>query len=180
MYRQKQYAKGRLNGNFISYAKRNSLYGLYLRYRYELANIRKHPSSVHKIPMSMREDIVKMDSFMKQSEVLGKYRIETIDQLKDTLRSLTEKINTYTDMRKDLRNSLRRAERSGDTSKVNEIKEQIAGISAQLKTLRKEIDCLDKVENRSVQLAENIKAISADKAAFEQSKNRTRTERRYR
>ena len=153
MYKPKTRIYGKLNGNFETVLKKNSLYGLYLRYRYELVNIRKHPSSVHKIPMSMREDIVKMDSFMKQSEVLGKYRIETIDQLKDTRTSLTEKIYTYTDIRKDLRNSLRRAERSGDTSKVNEIKEQIAGISAQLKTLRKEIDCLDKVENRSVQVA---------------------------
>ena len=160
--------------------KKNSLYGLYLRYRYELANIRKHPSSVHKIPMSMREDIVKMDSFMKQSEVLGKYRIETIDQLKDTRSSLTEKIYTYTDMRKDLRNSLRRAERSGDTSKANEIKKQIAGISAQLKTLRKEIDCLEKVEQRSAQVAENIKAITADRAEFNGRNTKTRDERRYR
>ena len=180
LYNPKTRIYGKLNGNFEAVLKKNSLYGLYLRYRYELANIRKHPSSVHKIPMSMREDIVKMDSFMKQSEVLGKYRIETIDQLKDTRTSLAEKIYTYTDMRKDLRSSLRRAERSGDTSKVNEIKEQIAGISAQLKTLRKEIDCLDKVENRSVQVAENIRAISADKAAFEQNKHKTRTERRYR
>ena len=180
MYVQKKYSKGKLNGNFETVLKKNSLYGLYLRYRYELANIRKHPSSVHKIPMSMREDIVKMDSFMKQSEVLGKYRIETIDQLKDTRTSLTEKINTYTDIRRDLRNSMRRAERSGNTSKVNEIKAQIAGISAQLKTLRKEIDCLDKVEDRSIQVAENIRAISADKAVFEQNKNRTRNERRYR
>lgn len=180
LYKPKTRIYGKLNGNFEAVLKKNSLYGLYLRYRYELANIKKHPTSVRRIPMSMREDIVKMDSFMKQSETLGKYRIETIDQLKDTHSSLTEKIYTYTDMRKDLRNSMRRAERSGDTSKVNEIKAQIAGISAQLKTLRKEIDCLDKVENRSVQVAENIKAISADKAAFEQSKNRTRTERRYR
>lgn len=180
LYKPKTRIYGKLNGNFETVLKKNSLYGLYLRYRYELANIRKHPSSVHKIPMSMREDIVKMDSFMKQSETLGKYRIETIDKLKDTLSSLTEKTNTYTDMRKDLRNNMRRAERSGDTSKVNEIKEQITGISAQLKTLRKEIDCLDKVENRSVQVAENIRAISADKAAFEQNKHKTRTERRYR
>lgn len=180
MYKPKTRIYGKLNGNFESVLKKNSLYGLYLRYRYELVNIRKHPSSVHKIPMSVREDIVKMDNFMKQSETLGKYRIETIDQLHDTRTSLTEKIYAYTNIRKDLRNSLRRAERSGDTSKVNEIKEQIAGISAQLKILRKEIDCLDKVEERSAQVAENIRAISADKAAFEQSKNKARTERRYR
>lgn len=180
MYVQKKYSKGKLNGNFETVLKRNSLYGLYMRYRYELIKIRKHPTSVRRMPMSMREDIVKMDSFMKQSETLGKYRIETIDQLKDTRSSLTEKINTYTDMRKDLRNSLRRAERSGDTSKVNEIKEQIAGISTQLKTLRKEIGCLDKVEDRSVQVAENIKVITADRAEFNRINTKSRDERRYR
>ena len=180
LYKPKTRIYGKLNGSFEAVLKKNSLYVLYMRYRYELIKIRKHPTSVRRIPMAMREDIVKMDSFMKQSEVLGKYRIETIDQLRDTRTSLTEKIYTYTDMRRDLRNSQRKAERSGDISKVNKIKEQIAGISAQLNTLRKEIDCLDKVENRSAQVAENIRAISADKAAFEQSKNRTRNERRYR
>ena len=181
MYRQKQYSKGRLNGNFTSYAKRNSLYGLYLRYRYELVNIRKHPSSVRRIPMSMREDIIKMDSIMKQSETLGKYRIETAEQLITVRENLKGKIAQLTDDRNDLRNALRRAERAGNSTDVKNIKEQIADISNQLKALRKEIDCLDKVEQRSGQVAENIKAITADRADFN-AKNRQRreSERRYR
>ena len=90
MYVQKKYSKGKLNGSFETVLKKNSLYGLYMRYRYELIKIRKHLTSVRRVPMSMREDIVKMDSFMKQSETLGKYRIETICQLTDTKALLTE------------------------------------------------------------------------------------------
>ena len=180
MYVQKKYSKGKLNGSFETVLKKNSLYGLYMRYRYELIKIRKHPTSVRRIPMSMREDIVKMDSFMKQSETLGKYRIETIGQLTDTKALLTEKISQLTADRNDLRNALRRAKRAGNEPETARIKEQITGISNQIKALRKEIDCLEKVKQRSAQVAENIKAITADKAAFEQNKHRTRTERRYR
>ncbi|MBQ7903732.1 MAG: relaxase/mobilization nuclease domain-containing protein, partial [Oscillospiraceae bacterium] len=111
MYAQKKYSKGKLNGNFEAILKKNSLYSLYMRYRYELANIKKHPSSVRRIPMSTREDIVKMDSFMKQSETLGKYRIETIGQLTETKVLLTGKISQLTADRNDLRNALRRAQR---------------------------------------------------------------------
>lgn len=180
MYVQKRYSKGKLNRNFISTAKKNSLYGLYMRYRYELIKIRKHPTSVRRIPMSMREDIVKMDGFMKQSETLGKYRIETIGQLTDTKALFTEKISQLTADRNDLRNALRRSQRAGNEPKAKEIKEQITDISNQIKALRKEIDCLEKVEQRSIQVAENIKAITADRADFNRKNTKSRDERRYR
>lgn len=180
MYMQKRYSKGKLNGSFEAVLKKNSLYGLYMRYRYELIKIRKHPTSVRRISMSMREDIVKMDSFMKQSEVLGKYRIETIGQLTDTKALLIGKISQLTADRNDLRNALRRSQRAGNEPQTKKIKEQITDISNQIKALRKEIDCLEKVEQRSAQVAENIKAITADRAEFNGRNTKTRDERRYR
>lgn len=180
MYVQKKYSKGKLNGSFEAVLKKNSLYGLYMRYRHELIKIRKHPTSVRRMPMSMREDIVKMDSFMKQSETLGKYRIETISQLTDTKVLLTEKISQLTADRNDLRNALRRAQRAGNEPETAKFKEQITGISNQIKALRKEIDCLEKVEQRSEQVTENIKAITADRAEFNGRNTKTRDERRYR
>ena len=130
--------------------------------------------------MSMREDIVKMDSFMKQSETLGKYRIETIGQLTDTKALLIGKISQLTADRNDLRNALRRSQRAGNEPQTKKIKEQITDISNQIKALRKEKDCLEKVEQRSAQVAENIKAITADRAEFNGRNTKTRDERRYR
>ncbi|MBQ6851173.1 MAG: relaxase/mobilization nuclease domain-containing protein [Oscillospiraceae bacterium] len=180
MYVQKKYSKGKLNGSFEAVLKKNSLYGLYMRYKYELIKIKKHPTSVRSIPMSMREDIVKMDSFMKQSETLGKYRIKTIGQLTDTKALLTEKISQLTADRNDLRNALRRTQRAGNEPETAKLKEQITDISNQIKALRKEIDCLEKVEQRSAQVAENIKVITADRAEFNGRNAKTRDERRYR
>ena len=68
---------------------------------------------------------------------------------------------------------------SCDGSKMA-IKEQITDISNQIKALRKEIDCLEKVEQRSAQVAENIKDITADRAEFNGRNTKTRDERRYR
>ena len=75
---------------------------------------------------------------------------------------------------------LRRTQRAGNAPKVKKIKEQITDISNQIKALRKEIDCLEKVEQRSAQVAENIKAITADRAEFNGRNTKTRGERRYR
>lgn len=180
MYVQKKYSRGKLNGSFEAELKKNSLYGLYMRYRYELIKIKNHPTSVRRIPVSMREDIVKMDSFMKQSETLGKYRIETIGQLTDTKALLTEKISQLMTDRNDLRNALRRAKRAGNEPETAKFKEQITDISNQIKALRKEIDCLEKVEQRSAQVAENIKTITADRADFNRKNTKSRDERRYR
>lgn len=130
--------------------------------------------------MSIREDIVKMDSFMKQSETLGKYRIETISQLTETKVLLTGKISQLTADRNDLRNTLRRAQRAGNEPQAKEIKQQITDVSGHIKALRKEIDCLEKVEQRSAQVAENIKTITADRAEFNGRNTKTRDERRYR
>lgn len=128
----------------------------------------------------MREDIVKMDSFMKQSETLGKYRIETIGQLADTKSSLANKIGQLITDRNDLMNALRRAQRAGNEPAAVKFKEQITDISSQIKALRREIDCLEKVEQRSAQVAENIKSITADRAEFNRINTKSRDERRYR
>ena len=120
----------------------------------------------------MREDIVKMDKLMTQSEVLGKYRIYTIDELKNTRAELTDKMSQLTDMRKSLRNMLKRAERAGDTNKITELKEDIAGISLLLKETRKEVGCLNDVEERSAQIENNLKQIAYEKAKDKQEVTR--------
>jgi len=100
-----------------------------------------------------------MDKYMEQSRVLGKYKIETGEQLLTAKQNLVENISALTDIRKDLRNAQKRADRAGDTKQVESIKAEIATISAQLKVLRREVKALEQVEQRSQQVKENLQEL---------------------
>ncbi len=158
LYKPKTYTKGKLNGSFKT-IKPKGIYALYLRYCYELGIIKKNPASVKRVSFLLREDIVQMDKYMEQSRVLGKYKIETGQQLLTTKQNLVENISELTDIRKDLRNSQKRADRAGDAKQVESIKAEITTISAQLKVLRREVKALEQVEQRSQQVIENLQEL---------------------
>ena len=71
-----------------------------------------------------------------------------------------------------------KAKPSDDTHRLIYEMRKIGG--NQIKALRKEIDCLEKVEQRSAQVAENIKTITADRTEFNRINIKSRDERRYR
>lgn len=167
-----KHTTAKLNGKFETSKKYIGIYPTYMTYCYNLAYIRKYPTSIKRVSFLLREDIVKMDKLMTQSEVLGKYRIYTIDELRNTRAELTDKMSQLTDMRKSLRNMLKRAERAGDTDKIAELKEDIAGISLLLKETRKEVGCLNDVEERSAQIENNLKQIAYEKAKDKQEVTR--------
>lgn len=158
LYKPKTYTKGKLNGSFKR-VKPKGIYALYLRYCYELGIIKKNPTSVKRVSFLLREDIVQMDKYMEQSSVLGKYKIETGQQLLTIKKNLVENISALTDIRKDLRNAQKRADRAGDTKQVESIKAEIATISTQLKVLRREVNALEQVEQRSWQVKENLQEL---------------------
>lgn len=167
-----KHTTAKFNGKFEPSKKRTGIYPVYMTYCYNLAYIRKYPTSIKRVSFLLREDIVKMDKLMTQSEVLGKYRIYTIDELKTVRAELIDKMSQLTDMRQSLRNMLKRAERAGDTNSITELKEEISGISLLLKETRKEVGCLNEVEERSAQIEENLKQISYEKAKEQQEVTR--------
>lgn len=155
---------GRLKGKFDNIPHKTGLYPMYMRYGYELARVKAYPTSTRRISQTMREDIIKMDNCMMQSETLGKYKIYTIDELNDTRNMLKDKVDELVDMRKALRNMVKRAERASDTARASELKEDIAGITLLLKHTRKEIKWLNQVEERSADVKENLRQIDYDRA----------------
>ena len=56
--------------------------------------------------------------------------------------------NELMGLRKDVRNAIKRADRSGDTENANELREHNKDITAHLTTLRKHIKICDRVISR--------------------------------
>ena len=162
LYKTKSYTMGRLNGK-LKTIKPRGLYALYLRYCYELGIIKNNPASVKRVSFLLREDVVRMDKYMEQSRVLGKYKIETLEQLLTTKQNFMENIFALTDTRRCLRNNLQNSMRAGDVNQIEFLKNEIAGISGRLSLLRKEVKILEQIEQRSIQVKENLQVLDKQK-----------------
>ena len=100
-----------------------------------------------------------MDSLIAQMELLGREKIETVDQLAQYKSSTESKIGILTEYRAELHNAKRRADRHGDSTNAAAISSQISDITSQLKALRKEVALCSKIEKRSAQVKENLEQI---------------------
>ena len=162
LYKQRIYRKGKINGSFKT-MKPKGIYALYLRYCYELGIMKARPTSVKRMSFLMREDIVRMNKYMEQSRVLGKYKIETSEQLLTAKQVFVENISELTDMRRDLRNKLQKATRAGDVKQIEFLKSEISNVSEKLNLLRKEVKFFGQIEQRSMQVKENLQVLDKQK-----------------
>ena len=143
---------------------KGSLYNLYLYYCYRLGYFNKpsekqNVQNYNRLHYLLREDLMKVDKYSQEAELLGKNRIETSEQLFSYKESLQKEIETLTGDRKNLRNKERR-----NISEVEkaQVKAEISGISQRLKKLRKEISLCDDIAAHSHTLKNNVEQIIAD------------------
>lgn len=143
---------------------KGSLYNLYLYYCYRLGyfnkpNEQQSLRDYNRLHHLLREDLMKVDKYSQEAELLGKNRIETSEQLFSYKESLQKELETLTDDRKYLRNKLRR-----NISEVEsaEVKAAISQISQRLSKLRKEISLCDDIAAHSHIVESNVEQIVAD------------------
>lgn len=153
---------------------KGSLYNLYLYYCYRLGYLPKkkiqNPNRVHYL---LREDLIKLDKLSTETELLGKYRIDTDEQLFSIKNSFEMEVNVLSAKRTELRKITKR--RTVDEQTVSQAKSEIAEISKRIKELKYDIDLCDDIAQRSHLIAEKMEAIEQEKQY--QSKNRERRNR---
>lgn len=174
----------RYRGNFKKHKKATGLRALYLYYCYRLKIIVKHPASTKKVLGVLREDIVKLDQRIAETRFLGKYKIETADDLAGRKQYADNQIQVLTDQRKDLRNALKRITRKGDAAEIEATKEKISALTDELIKLRKEVKLCDSIAERSGLVKEGLEAIieqdtseRKEKNQYEHSRRRSGTDR---
>ena len=174
----------RYRGNFKKHKKATGLRALYFYYCYRLKIIVKHPASTKKVLGVLREDIVKLDQRIAETRFLGKYKIETADDLADRKQYADNQIQVLTDQRKNLRNALKRITRKGDAAEIEATKEKISALTDELIKLRKEVKLCDSIAERSGLVKEGLEAIieqdtseRKEKNQYEHSRRRSGTDR---
>ena len=115
--------------------KPTGLYALYLHYCYLLGSI---PKVIPKNPeayAAIKEDVRRARMYSEQAKFLGKYGLDTQDDLIQHALGIREQMNALCKERQKLRNKMRWMK---DPDEMQPIRDQIFAISDKLKPLRKE------------------------------------------
>lgn len=161
-FQQKQYVPFQY---FDPRKVKGSLYNLYLYYCYRLGYFNKpkekqNMREYNRLHYLLREDLMKLDQYSQEAELLGKHHIDTSGQLFSYTQSVENEIKTLTERRRHLRNKIR----CKDISEVElwETKAQISEISDRLKTLRRELSLCKDIAERSGVIKRNVEQILAE------------------
>lgn len=161
-FQQKQYVPFK---NFDPRKVKGSLYNLYLYYCYRLGYFNKSKEKqnmreYNRLHYLLREDLMKLDKYSQEAELLGKHHIDTSGQLFSYTQSVENEIKTLTEERKHLRNKIRRKDIS--EVELSKTKAQISEISDRLKTLRRELSLCKDIAERSDVIEKNVEQILAE------------------
>ena len=110
----------------------------------------------------LREDLLKLDAITAETRLLVGHRIDTAEQLFCYRDEVNGKIEALTEKRTQLYKAQRTAAVKSDPAKAAEVKTQIAALSKELATLRKEVVLCDSIAERSGVIQEKIKAVRED------------------
>jgi len=163
---QNAYRKYRSEHPFHTKAK--GLQALYYYYCYELHIIVRFPTSA-RVSFFMRGDIRKLDRLDEQTRFLGENNIESFEDLNAYRLKAMEDIEALTVQRTDLRNKLKRMLRDENDDGILAVKLDIAGVTTQMKKLRRSIELADTVENRAERMQQELAALQ------EQQKEKEKT-----
>lgn len=134
----------------------SSLHGLYVHYCFLLGIYPKErPQSAVACDV-LKEDKMRVQKLSEEAAMMGKYGIETMEQLRDRYGKVSNALEQKMKERKSLRNTLRRTPEGTDREYL---KAQIQVISADIRKLQREQDLCQDITFRSAGIEEVVRLI---------------------
>lgn len=154
----------RLVGSLKTARKLTGFRALYVHYCYLLGIFPKNrpQQSRKRLHFLLGEDLLKLDAITAETRLLIGHRIDTAEQLFCYRDEVNGKIEALTSDRKQLYKAQRTAAVKSDPEKAAEVKTQIAALSKELTSLRKEVVLCNSIAERSGVIQEKIKAVRED------------------
>jgi len=126
--------------------KPTGLRAVFIRYSFLLGNLPKTIPASREVYAAMKEDSRKNKKYMDAIKLMGKYGIETANDLKSFTEKISSEYSALASERAKLRNSLRRMY---DTEKMTPIRERISDISKEMSELRWQMKICTEIAERS-------------------------------
>ncbi|MBQ2875518.1 MAG: relaxase/mobilization nuclease domain-containing protein [Clostridia bacterium] len=150
--------------------KPKGLYALYLHYCYLLGAVQETVPQDPEVYASIREDVRRARMYNEHAKFLGKYNLNTGEDLQRHEQMVKAQISALCKERQALRNKLRWMK---DNEEMQPIREEIYAISAKIKPLRKEQKMCKDIYERSTAVARTVEQIEFPKPP-EKAKQQTR------
>lgn len=145
------------------HTKAKGIAALYYYYCYELHILLRFPASVPRLSAAVRQDLRKLDRLDEQTRFLAENQIETYADLDKYRKRASDEITTLTAERAGLRNKLKRTIRTGDALAVEEVRQQIAGVSGKIRKLQESLKICDSVRQRAEDIQSQLDALQNER-----------------
>ena len=149
---------------FKPFHRTSHIYRLYLHYCYLLGYLPKNTDYKPTSPY-LKEDLKKLEEISKQVRYMGKYHIETFDDLYAERNKIESEMSRLKEVRKKLENKIRRAK---PEAKIT-LREEKAGVTAQIAELRTKLKLNKGIEERSVKIQEKTDMFFANEIVAKQA-----------
>ena len=152
---------------FKPFVRTSHIYRQYLHYCYLLGILPKNTDYKPTSPY-LKEDLKKLDTFTEQVRYMGKYHIETLEDLYADRKVLETELAALTDRRRKLQNKIRRAT---PEAKIP-LREEKAGVTARITELRKRLKLNEGIEKRSLKMKEKTDLLYANEYRAQEEQQR--------
>lgn len=155
--------------------KTSHIYRLYLHYCYLLGYLPKNTEYKPTSPY-LKEDLRKLDELSKQVRYMGKYNIETINDLYADRKNIEGSMERLTQTRTKLQNKIRRA----SPAEKEVLREEKAKVTEQISVLRKQLKLNKGIEERAVKIQEKTDLLYANEYRAKEEMQRKKSQRKER
>lgn len=143
--------------------KAKGIAALYYYYCYELHILIRFPASVPRLSAAVRQDLRKLDRLDEQTRFLAENKIEIYADLDKYQEYASGKITALAAERVAFRNKLKRTIRAGDESAVEEVKQQIAVVSGEIRKLQESLKTCESVRQRAEEIRAQLDALQNER-----------------
>ena len=158
---------------FQPFQKTSHIYKLYLHYCYLLGVLPKNTDYKPTSPY-LKEDLKKLDEFSEQVRYMGKYSIETIEDLYADREKLQSETDKQIACRTKLQNKIRRA----SPSEKETLRKEKSGVTERITELRKQLKLNKGIEGRSVKIQEKTDLLYANEYRARETEQSRKSQRR--
>lgn len=157
---------------FQPFHRTSHIYRLYLHYCYLLGYLPKNTEYKPTSPY-LKEDLKKLDEISEQVRYMGKYHIETFDDLYADRTKIESDMSRLIEVHTKLQNKIRRA----TPAEKETLREEKAGVTARIMELRKQLKMNRAIEKCSVKIQEKTDMFYANEIAAKQAEQQRIRER---
>lgn len=159
------FVKYKYKGDLNKARKLTGFRALYFHYLYHMGILPKNNAPRNRVHALLKEDLRYMDQITKETTLLCRHRINTIDDLDKQERFVQERLDKLTKERRCVYNKIRRCK---STEKKELLQQDIGSLSLEIRELRKEVVLYASIRERSVSMKDKLLIIKNEK---EQKKN---------